>query len=151
MPTPTRRQVPPLEGDQLHQAARAYRELAAVLTGRKKSSIQLVADGSGAIAVPRAVFEFFVAALEGLASGQAVTLIPGDKEMTTQEAAEFLKVSRPFLIRLVESGELPFRKVGSHRRLRFTDVFKYRELDDRKRAKAAARLTAEAEELGLDY
>jgi excisionase family DNA binding protein len=146
-----RSQVPPLEGEQLQQAVRAYQALSPVLGGRKKASVQLAADGSGAVAVPRAVFEFFMAALEDIAGGHTVTLIPGDKEMTTQEAADFLKVSRPFLIRLVETGQIPHRKVGSHRRILFSDVFRYRELDDRKRAKVAAQLTAQAEALGLDY
>src|SRR6185369_16891962 len=71
-------QVPQLEGDQLNQVARAHRELATVLAGRKKASIRFVVDGCGGVAVPRAVFELFVAALEVLAEGEAVTLIPSE-------------------------------------------------------------------------
>lgn len=151
MSTAPRLQILQLEGDQLIQAVRAHRALAAVLDGKKKASVRFVADGSGEVVVPRAVFELFVAALEGLIGGQSMTLVPGDKEMTTQEAADYLNVSRPYLVQLLESGQIPFRKVGSHRRVRFSDLFKYRQVDDRKRAKAAAALTREAEELGLEY
>jgi len=148
---PVRRVVPPLEGEQLHQASRAYKQMASVLASKKKGAVQLAADGSGTVAVPREVFEFFVAALEQLAAGQAVTLIPMTREITTQEAADFLNVSRPFLIRLLEEGQIPFRKVGTHRRVRFGDVVRYRREDDRKRAAVASALTADAEDLGLEY
>lgn len=151
MSTPIPLQIPHLERDQLIQAVRAHRALAAVLDGKKKASVRLVVDGSGEVVVPRAVFEIFVAALDGLVGGQSMTLVPGDKEMTTQEAADYLDVSRPYFVQLLESGQIPFRKVGSHRRVRFGDVFKYRQVDDRKRAKVAAALTREAEELGLEY
>ena len=149
MASPARREVPPLEGDQLTQVARAHKHLAAVLGNRRKASVQLAADGSGAVAVPREVFEFFVATLEGLAAGEAVTLIPGGKEMTTQEAADFLNVSRPYVIRLLEDRKIPYRKVGRHRRLLFADVLRYREADARRRAAVLTELVREAEELGL--
>ena len=146
----TNLQVPQLEGDQLNQVARAHRELATVLAGKKKASIRLVADGCGAVAVPRAVFELFVAALEVLAEGEAVTLIPSEKELTTQEAAEYLNASRPYVVQLLENGEIPFRKVGTHRRIRFSDLHRYREMDNRKRAEIAKRVTRELEDMGLD-
>lgn len=146
-----RRVVPPFEGDQLSQASRAYAQLAPVLESRKKASIRLTADGSSTVVVPREAFEFFVAALERLAAGQAVTLIPMTKELTTQQAADFLNVSRPFLIQLLEKGEIPFRKVGTHRRIKFGDVLRYRQEDDCKRADVAKELTRDAENLGLDY
>jgi len=142
-------QVPQLEGDQLNQVARAHRQLAAVLAGRKKASIRLVVDGCGEVAVPRAVFELFVAALEALADGEAVTLIPSQKELTTQEAAEYLDASRPYVVQLLESGQIPFRKVGTHRRIRFSDLHKYREMDDRKRAKIVTRIAREMEDMGF--
>lgn len=151
MRTAARRLVPPLEGDQLTQASRAYEQLASVLKKRKKAPVQLVADGSGTVAVPREAFELFVSALERLAAGQAVTLIPMTRELTTQEAADFLNVSRPFLIGLLEEGQIPFRKVGTHRRIQFGDVLRYRQEDDRKRAAIASELSAEAEALDLEY
>jgi excisionase family DNA binding protein len=149
--SPTRREVPPLEGDQLSQAVRAHEALASVLGSRKKASVQLVADGSTAVAVPREVFAFFVAVLEQLAAGEAVTFIPVNKEMTTQEAADFLNVSRPYVIRLLEEQKIPCRKVGKHRRVLFADLVRYREADDRKRAAVLSELVREAEELGLEY
>jgi len=142
-------EVPRLEGDQLNQVARAHRELATGLAGKKKASIRLVVDGCGAVAVPRAVFELFVAALEALAEGEAVTLIPSEKEVTTQEAAEYLNVSRTYVVQLLERGEIPFRKVGTHRRIRFSDLRKYREMDDRKRDEIIKHIAREMEDMGF--
>lgn len=146
-----RREVPPLEGDQLKQATRAYQQLSSVLKARKKTLVQLAADGSETVAVPREVFEFFVSALERLAAGQAVTLIPKMRELTTQEAADFLNVSRPFLIHLLEKGQIPFRKVGTHRRIKFGDLLRFRQEDDQRRAAVASELSQDAEDLGLEY
>jgi excisionase family DNA binding protein len=69
--------------------------------------------------------------------------------LTTQQAADFLNVSRPFLIGLLEAGEISFRKVGTHRRIRFEDIREYKRRDDLQRRKVADDLTALSEELGL--
>jgi len=87
--------------------------------------------------------------LREIAEGHAVTIIPGQKEMTTQEAADFLNVSRPFLIRQLKSGELPYRLVGKHRRVMFDDLLNYQARCAVKRERAMQDLVELSEDLKL--
>ena len=84
-----------------------------------------------------------------LARGHGVSLIPMEAELTTNEAARQLKVSRPFLIGLLEKGEIPYRLVGSHRRIRFRDLWAYKQRTDRNRLDALEELSALDQEYGL--
>jgi excisionase family DNA binding protein len=86
-----------------------------------------------------------------MASGNAVTIVPVHAELTTQQAAELLNVSRPFMVKLLEEGRMPFRLVGTRRRVRFEDLARFRQRDDEERSKVMDELTAEAQRLGLDY
>jgi excisionase family DNA binding protein len=86
-----------------------------------------------------------------LANGDAVTVVPVQSEVTAQQAAEILGVSRPFLIRLIDEGKLACRVVGTHRRIPLSDLLAFKEANKAERRKLAAELTAEAEELGFGY
>lgn len=101
--------------------------------------------------VPIEVFRLFIDILEELAQGHAVTVVPGGKELTTQQAADMLNVSRPYLIQLLEEGKIPFRRVGTRRRIKFEDLIRFQKRDDAQRKKVAAALAKEADELGLEY
>ncbi|MEU3357026.1 helix-turn-helix domain-containing protein [Streptomyces albidoflavus] len=92
---------------------------------------------------------FFASLLAALADGQGVQVMPVDAELTTQQAADMLNVSRPYLIGLLESGEIPFRLVGRHRRIRFADLRQYIREDDAARKGAADDLMELDQELGL--
>ena len=95
-----------------------------------------------------------IASLElacGFDEGNAVTIVPYNAELTTQQAADFLNVSRPHLVGLLESNELSYRKVGSHRRILFKDLVEYQQRTRIERKKALDELATQAQELGLGY
>lgn len=113
--------------------------------------VVLCADGAPDtnVNVPATAFKLFIDVLDELAKGNAVTVAPVHAELTTQQAAELLNVSRPYLIRLLESNQIPYRKVGSHRRIRLVNVLEYQRLDEARRRDAQRELTRQAKELGL--
>jgi excisionase family DNA binding protein len=103
------------------------------------------------IELPAGAVKLLVEILEDMASGRSVMIVPQNAELTTQQAADFLNVSRPFLIRLLEERKIPFRMVGTHRRVRLEDVLRYKEGIDADRRKVLDELAAEAQELGMGY
>ena len=121
--------------------------------GLRQASLTLdLEDGQHAsVPIPPAVLELLQGILVQMAQGNAVTLVPVHAELTTQQAADLLNVSRPFLIERLEQGEIPFRKVGTHRRIRLTDLMTYKHAIDQQRAAALDELTSQAQELGMGY
>ena len=103
------------------------------------------------VTVPREAFALFLEILGQMANGNAVTIVPVHAELTTQQAADFLNVSRPHLVQLLESRQLPFRKVGKHRRVRFEDLAAYRRKDEEERRKVMQELADQAQRHGLGY
>ena len=145
--------VAPTEADAL-LARESSRLLAARKLGRRSSvRIQLLDDGKEAetVAVPASALRLFTHLLTEMSQGNAVTLIPTHAELTTQQAADLLNVSRPYLVKLLDEGKIPCRTVGKYRRVRFDDLMAYKRKDDEARAKVLDQLTAEAQELGMGY
>jgi excisionase family DNA binding protein len=133
-------------------AQRAARRIGEYLTthpGADPVTIQGELAGDDALVVPREAAVLLAKILGFLANGEGVSVMPDAAELTTQQAAEFLNVSRPYLIKLLESGQIPFRLVGTHRRIRFKDLREYKSRDDLDRRRAANELTDLSQELGL--
>ena len=86
---------------------------------------------------------------EEMAKGNAVTLIPVHAELRTQEAADMLTISRPSLIQLLDEGKIDYRRVGTHRRVRFEALMKFKRQADADRKSALAELAAYEQELGI--
>ncbi|MCM2374561.1 helix-turn-helix domain-containing protein [Rhodopirellula sp. ICT_H3.1] len=109
--------------------------------GKKETEIQ----------IPSSALQLLGALLTEFAKGNAVTMFPVHAELTTQQASDLLGVSRPFLVEQLEKGELPFRKVGTHRRVLLKDLMEYKRSMDRKRHEALDELAAQAQELDMGY
>ena len=103
------------------------------------------------IELPRAVVGLLMRILTEMAEGNAITLMPIHAELTTQQAASILGVSRPFLIKQMKENKIPYRQIGTHRRVRFQDLLEYKNRIDASRAKVLEDLAAEAQELNMGY
>jgi excisionase family DNA binding protein len=99
--------------------------------------------------IPSAAYRLLVDVLNQMAQGNSVTLVPIHTELTTQEAADLLNVSRPFLIKQIDPGAIPHHKVGNHRRIKFNDLMVYKERVDQEALAALDEIVAISEELGL--
>ena len=136
-------------------ARESSRRLTQFLAAKPKKSLRIRIEAENepeeSISIPAAAFRLLNGILTEMAKGNAVTLIPVHAELTTQQAAHVLNVSRPFLIEQLEKGVIPYRKVGTHRRVMFKDLMEYRQTMDRNRLNALEELSAIDQELGLGY
>lgn len=130
-------------------ARESQRQIGGMKLG-KKESIGLQIEGRP-ISIPAGAFGLLMAAISGMAEGKAVAMIPVEEEVSPQEAAELLNVSRPFATRLFDEGAIPSRKVGTHRRALTRDVLAYKQREKDARLKALDELAAEAQRLNMGY
>jgi len=103
------------------------------------------------VELPTSALKLLVGILAELAHGNAVQVVPVHAELTTQEAADLLNVSRPHLVKLLEDGALPFHRTGKHRRVIFADLMRHKGTRDRASEDAMAELAKQAQELGMGY
>ncbi len=118
----------------------------------QNSSVSIkVQDRKGALLIPKKALMLLFDILNNMADGKSITLIPSDAELSTQQAADLLNVSRPHIVHLLEKGDIPFRKVGAHRRIDLKDLIAYDNKLKKSRAKKLAFLAKQAQDLNLGY
>jgi excisionase family DNA binding protein len=139
---------PPSDADAL-LAGDGARTLARIVGKGDQARLQLEVDGQR-LEVPLAAVKLLMDALAQMALGRAVQIVPHHAELTTQQAADFLNISRPHLIKLLEGGALPFHKAGTHRRIYFSDIVKFREQQRARQKAAVDELLQLSQEHGLD-
>jgi excisionase family DNA binding protein len=110
-----------------------------------------IADTRETVELPAVAVRLLVDLLTAMAEGHAVTLMPVHAELTTQQAADLLGVSRPFLVKQLTDNVIPYRKVGTHRRILYRDLMRYQQQVDERRLEALAELAQQAQELDLGY
>jgi excisionase family DNA binding protein len=146
--------VPPTVAD-AQLALESSRRLTQFLAVRPEQALRVRIEAENepgeSISIPATAFRLLNSILTEMAKGNAVTLIPVHAELTTQQAADILNVSRPFLIEQLEKGVIPYRKVGTHRRVMFKDLMEYKQTMDHNRLTALDELSAIDQELGLGY
>ncbi|MFB8796200.1 MAG: excisionase family DNA-binding protein [Microcoleus sp.] len=121
----------------------------AQMLSRESAQPKLVTSNGEEILIPESVCNILRQAVQAMASDRAVSIVRHNRELTTQLAADILNVSRPFLVKLLDEGAIPYIKVGSHRRIRFKDLIIYKEQRDSKRRKLLDQLIEMTEEAGL--
>jgi len=126
----------------------ALKSLDRLLESTRDGSPKLVGPNMEEIVLPDAVLDALHQMVHALARDQAVTVVPVDKQLTTQQAADVLNVSRPYVVRLLNAGEIPYTKTGTHRRIRFDDVIAYRQRRDAQRKAGLDRLSRLGQDTG---
>jgi excisionase family DNA binding protein len=144
-----------LEKPTLHEQRVARESLfgfAAALAERTSDSINIrLQESQQSFTIPTKALELLTFILSSMAEGKAISLVPSDAELTTQQAADMLNVSRPHVVKLLEQGTIPFKKVGSHRRILLDDLLTY-DAQHKANRKANLRFLAEqAQDLNLGY
>jgi hypothetical protein len=145
--------LPPMERE-VQAAVQGQRALVAYLaTQFETQRIQIFDDQKQehSVELPTSALRLLIDILAQLAEGNAVKVVPIHAELTTQEAADLLNVSRPHLIKLLETQKLPYHKTGKHRRVRFVDVMAYKTDRDRSNEQVLAELAQQAQALKMGY
>ncbi len=153
--------MPPARNDVLDPEALSGAEIEHLRKHRARLA-KLAAQGSGFLRVegegqtetvplPASFLRTFARALSEVAEGRTVSVVSADEELTTSEAAHLLNVSRPYLVKLLDERKIPHRRVGTHRRIRHTDVLAYKKKMRVESEEALQELVDQAQMLGLGY
>ena len=121
-------------------------------TKNKTNVVKFQIQGSEElVSIPLKALKLLTSILSNMAEGKSIALLPTEAEISTQQAAEILNVSRPHVIKLLEKGDIPYKKVGSHRRILLQDILEYESKFKKKRRKQLNKLASEAQKLNLGY
>ncbi len=134
-------------------ANESSRKLATYVKSTSHPAFQLLKKGKavGTVLIPAFALQMLIVILSQMAQGNTVTLMPVHAELTTQEAADLLNVSRPYLVNILEEGKIPFHKVGSRRRVLAKDILRYKEKIDKARLATLEELANEAQKHNMGY
>ncbi len=121
-----------------------------VLQAQQPKNPKVLGPNGEEIELPESLFQLLKQVVHDMSQGRAVMLVSRNQMLTTQQAADILNVSRPFLVKLLEENRIPFTKTGKHRRINFEDLIVYKHKRDAQRRRALAELTRLGEEMG-DY
>ena len=149
----SKKEVVRMSGQEKEMARVAQRCIMEALDHSRAAAITLTTDKGDqpTIELPPQALRFIGELLGSLSEGQPVVLMPSKRELTTVEAAHFLNVSRPFVVKEISEGRLPHRMVGTHRRILVEDLLTYARTMRDQQAQALDRMAENARELGLDY
>lgn len=144
---------PALNAKDMEMVRTAERCIMASMDHSRAAAITLTTENGEhpTVEVPPAALKLIGQLLGAMSDGRPIVLMPAEQELSTVEAAQFLNVSRPFVIKEMESGKLPHRKVGSHRRISLQDLLDYAQKMRAQQTSALERMADNARELGLDY
>jgi len=137
--------LPSKEDSELAQTA------SRVLAKNQPAELRVRLDDGQELVLPRSATRLISHLLTEMAQGNAVTIIPIHANLTTQEAADYLNVSRPFLIGVLEAGKIDYHMAGTHRRIRFQDLVKYKEVSEERRRELMEELAAQSQAEGMGY
>ena len=136
-------------------AAKSLEKLAVTsndIANSQEKGVEIVIQETGAlITIPKKALELLFIVIQNMAEGQPMSLVPSNTELSTQQAADMLNVSRPHLVKLLEKGDIPFKKVGSHRRVLLKDLVAYEQKLMEEREKQLDFLSKQAQDLNLGY
>ena len=137
---------------EVKQAAISARKISELTSKSRKKTEFVLTDNKGTnIELSEAAIQVLSRALEEMAKGNSVVLMPMETEVGTQQAADILNVSRPFLVSLLDSGKIPFRLVGRYRRILNQDLLNYQNSRKQGRQRTMDALVKQAQELDMGY
>ena len=143
-----RRMTPVTAPEDQRESLAALMDLLEHVASDEPAAYKLVSPTGEVTELPESVFLLLERIIEVLARGDAITVVPVGKELTTQQAANILNVSRQYLVRLLDDGRIPFRKTGTHRRVRMEDLLAYKRQRDRDRMASLDDLSQLSQEFG---
>jgi len=132
-------------------ASESLFSFATAIKGRDDNVTIHIQESQESILIPRKALELLSFILTNMAEGKATSLLPTDSDLSTQQGADLLNVSRPHIVKLLEQGTIPFKKVGSHRRILLADLLTYQAAQQQQRQQSLQFLAQQAQELNLGY
>jgi excisionase family DNA binding protein len=125
------------------------RDIDALLNVDSEDRAMLLSPAGEAVVLPDTAYQLLRQVVQHLANDEAVSVIPVSRELTTQQAADLLNVSRPYLIQLLDRDDIPYHRTGTHRRIRLDDLLTYKRRRDAERREGLRQLTRKSQRLGL--